>query len=232
MILMLLLGMMIGTGRADDPGTHVTVIRRRRRSICLLLVSTRVIVHWTSVRMVPRCGFVLVRWLHHQVTVSSGCSCRGSRVICSSCWVLGLIMLLLLLLVISLLVVIQLLVVRTRPRAVLIHRGRGRGLIVTRVRGRNSVCGIIAGHRWRRLALDVLQVVVIIVRLLAIRRRIVDDGRGVITAAIRGRRGLPTGLLLLSVTRRGILVMIMHVHLQGGAAVEEQATLTTGKAAG
>lgn len=228
MILVLLLGMVIGTGRADNPGTHVTVIRGRWGSVCLLLVSTCVIVHWTSVRMVPRCGFVLVRWLHHQVTVSSGCSCRRSRVISTSGWVLGLIVLLLLLLVIRLLVVVQLLVVRTWPRAVLTHRGRGRGLIVTRVRGRNCVCGIIAGHRWRRFALDV--VVGIVVRLLAIRRRIVDDGRGVITAAIRGRRGLPTGLL--SVTRRGILVMIMHVHLQGGAAVEEQATLATGKAAG
>lgn len=229
MILVLLLGMVIGTGRADNPGTHVTVIRGRWGSVCLLLVSTCVIVHWTSVRMVPGCGFVLVRWLHHQVTVSSGRSCRRSRVISSSGWVLGLIvLLLLLLLVIRLLVVVQLLVVRTWPRAVLIHRGRGRGLIVARVRGRNCVCGIIAGHRWRRLALDV--VVGIVVRLLAIRRRIVDDGRGVITAAIRGRRGLPTGLLI--VTRRGILVMIMHVHLQGGAAVEEQATLATGKAAG
>lgn len=229
MILVLLLGMVIGTGRADNPGTHVTVIRGRWGSVCLLLVSTCVIVHWTSVRMVPGCGFVLVRWLHHQVTVSSGCSGRRSRVISTSGWVLGLIVLLLLLLLfIRLLVVVQLLVVRTWPRAVLIHRGRGRGLIVARVRGRNCVCGIIAGHRWRRLALDV--VVGIVVRLLAIRRRIVDDGRGVITAAIRGRRGLPTGLL--SVTRRGILVMIMHVHLQGGAAVEEQATLATGKAAG
>lgn len=228
MILVLLLGMVIGTGRADNPGTHVTVIRGRWGSVCLLLVSTCVIVHWTSVRMVPGCCFVLVRWLHHQVTVGSGRSCRRSRVISSSGWVLGLIVLLLLLLVIRLLVVVQLLVVRTWPRAVLTHRGRGRGLIVARVRGRNCVCGIIAGHRWRRLALDV--VVGIVVRLLAIRRRIVDDGRGVITAAIRGRRGLPTGLLI--VTRRGILVMIMHVHLQGGAAVEEQATLATGKAAG